>query len=301
MSLLNLCSWFQFCRPRRWTVALLISALLVPVHGWAHDDLHDLIERVSKQIHADGPRVDLLLLRANYYRLHRNFPAALEDLALAEALNPKSSEVHYQRANLFLDQERYQDCIASIAACLKIQPDYGGVYRVRARAYRKLGDYDRAEREYFRAIKARPDPEVYWARGECLRALGKIDEEVRNYEEGVKRLGNPISLVERLVDALVAARRLKQALQRVDAILKKHPQLDAWRMRRAEILEKAGDSNAAAEEYRRIVKRIDGLPSLIRAREFFGNLRRQAFAAATRLNDAASRPASAPFTLQEEE
>lgn len=284
------------CR-RRWrSGALLIGMLVACASGWSHGNLHDLIEQVTEQIREDGSRVDLLLLRAKYYRLHGNFPAALNDLARAEALEPDSANVHCQRARVYLDQGRYQDCITSIASCLKLQPDFGGAFRVRAQAYRKMGRFDRAEQDFSRAIRARPEPDVYRARGECLLVLGNLDEAVRNYEDGLKRLGNPISLLAYLVDALVAARRHEEALARVDALLKRHPQLDAWRMRRAEILEKAGRPKEAAAEYRRLVKRIDERPPRIRARTTLRNLRRQASAAASRLHEAASQPASAPVT-----
>jgi tetratricopeptide (TPR) repeat protein len=76
-------------------------------------------------------------------------------------------------------------------------------------------------------------PDAHMRVGNFYRLLGKLDEALQQYEEGLRAGGSDKSAYEKsIVGVLIAQRKLPEASQRLSAILKEHPDdMDAKRIR----------------------------------------------------------------------
>lgn len=83
-------------------------------------------------------------------------PRALEDLQAATALDPNMLQAFYIKGAVLFDLKRYQDAVAALDRALIIYPNYDYALRMRAKAYRALGQTDSAVRDLQQAVAESP-------------------------------------------------------------------------------------------------------------------------------------------------
>jgi tetratricopeptide (TPR) repeat protein len=195
--------------------------------------------------------------------------------------------VDYHLARLRLDAGKPAEAETLLGQVLVRTPDHAPSLVERARAREALGRHLEAAADWERAIAVdtRIGPEHYLGLAAALVAAGP-DHRARAIErldQGLARLGEPVSLALRAIELEIDAGRTDAAVARIEKIAARSARKEPWLVRRAEILEQAGRSAEARQSYAEALQAIDALPPFRRTTPAVGRLREQALAAVARL------------------
>jgi tetratricopeptide (TPR) repeat protein len=172
---------------RKFTVLLAIGGLLLALSAG----------RASAQIDAarEAQRRGAELQRQGDLR------GALREFSRAVRLAPDSALAWYNRG---LVRRALQDCRAAVRDfdhALELQADFFNALYQRGNCRQTLGDYARAADDYTRAIAVpgRIDGRflAYFARGDALRRLGRLDEAYADYVHAGELRGDTAALRSR--------------------------------------------------------------------------------------------------------
>ncbi len=246
-------------------LALMPAPVLLPGAS-AHGELGDRIARVTRRIAEDPGDAVLYLRRGGLHALHRDWAAAEADYRRAAELAPGPGAADLALGTMFLEADRPGEALHALDRFLVVQPAHAGGLAARARALRRLGRPLDAAADYTSAIEAqpagpKPPPELYLERADALAAAGDdwIDEALCGLDEGLARLGHPVSLELRAIELEVGAGRFDEALRRIDRAGAGSERRETWLARRAEVLERAGRGAEARREYELALLALDRL------------------------------------------
>lgn len=244
----------------------------------AHGDLDLRIATLTRQIEREPRNAGLHLLRADTLRCHREFPAALAEVAAAEKLQAGQPAADWQRARIWFDAEQFPRAVNAATACLNRTPAHPDALILRARSRARLGQPAGAVQDFSAALAlaTTPLPEIYLERAECQAALGRLDDAVRGLDEGLMRLGRSPSLA---IPALEYDRRrgnFPAALARLEAARAFHDPVSFLAVR-GEIFLEAGQWAEAARDFQTALAAVETFSSTRResppVRELFNRLR----------------------------
>jgi tetratricopeptide (TPR) repeat protein len=251
----------------RLTSATLLAVALCwgsPLPGFAHGSFHERIERANRDVEAEPDAPGPYLRRAEIYRHHGNFAAALADLDRAAALDPGGHEVDYFRGHVYLDSGHPEDAAAALGGFLEHEPRNPAALEGRARALASLGRHLEAASAYSRAIANRPVaiPATYLARAEALASAGDehLPEALRGLDAGLATLGPVMTLQRAAIDLEIRRGDLDAALARLEGAAAAAPRQETWLARRGEILERAGRLDEARETFELARRELERLP-----------------------------------------
>jgi tetratricopeptide (TPR) repeat protein len=256
----------------------------------AHPEIDQQIADASVQIEADPRNAQLYIRRGELHRIHRQWRAAEKDYRFARKLQPDLAVVDYFIGNLRLEMDRPRQAKKRLDRFLEQQPDHAKARIARARAWVSLGRPLEAAADYSRAIDAygadqRPDPAHYLGRARALVDAGSehVDEAVRGLDEGLERLGRPVTLQLYAIELEAGRGRHDAALARLDQIASQADRKETWLVRRGEILESAGRDDEARDAYAAALEAIASLPATRRGNRAMHRLHAQAEASLERL------------------
>jgi tetratricopeptide (TPR) repeat protein len=188
----------------------------------------------------------------------------MQDYARAEELKADAGLVHLGRGKLLLVTGDAKKACAELDAVIEKTPTHVDALATRARARATMGDHQGAVSDYSAVINAaaRPEPEHYIERAALLVAANppRLEEALRGLNQGIIRLGSPITLVLAAFDIEVKSRQFDAALARINraAVGVKRP--EQWHVRRAEVLELAGRHPEAVLAWTQALAAVESLP-----------------------------------------
>ncbi len=222
----------------------------------AHGDVHQQIHELSQRIRAQPQDAALLLRRAELHRLHRQFEPAAADLQRALAMGAAPTPWRLATARLALDR-------GEAAAALQVLNGHlqdsardvaldSAALALRACAHERLQQHrpamlDHAARvQALSASGAGADVDAYLAWAEAAERAQDSSTALAAIAAGEQRLG-PLRVLQLwAIEHLVRQGQWAPALQRLDEVIQASPRQEQWQLRRAEILQSAGDAPAAA-------------------------------------------------------
>ena len=206
---------------------LLLVLVLLPALR-AHGELDRRIAALDRLIAGHPRDAHLYLQRGELHRLHRDFARASADYATARRLAPELRAVDLCRARLQRDLGNLRGAERITRAFLAELLEAGERYREAADAW---------DRAIATAPRVGPDPYLRRAR---LRARSGGEGRIRalaGLEEGLKRLGGPISLELEALRLEREAGLTKAALLRIERLSRGGSR---WLLEKAEVLASAG-------------------------------------------------------------
>ena len=255
-----------------WLAILLLSgALLLPVQASAHADLLQQIRLLDGQISSRSENPTLYLKRANLYRLHGDWEAALANVAKTRLLASAHAETDYDEARIWLDRGDPAKAKALLDSYLRHRPGDSNALVLRARAHMALGHDVRAADDYDQAIarmKA-PLPDIFLERARHLRDRlpAETARLLRGLDAGLTRLGPSAPLISLAVEVEVARGLPLAAIPWLDRLPAKLRSLPKWQARRGDLLMQAGRAEAARRIYAEALTTIERLPPAKRNRQ----------------------------------
>jgi tetratricopeptide (TPR) repeat protein len=246
------------------TAALACLALLAPLPGHGHADLLLLVEELSKDIEKDPKNAELYMRRGELYRSHMDFDQASADYDAAQRLNPAFDAVDLARGRLHLEAGWPLSAKAWLDRYLVKFPKDPGALTARAQALTRLQLRLEASRDYTMAIALSPDPgpELFIERAQALSNEGPeyIAEALHALDEGVKRLGQLVTLQLLAIDLELKQKNFDGALSRLDKVAEKSPRKESWLVRRGEILIQADRLEEAKKAFQSALAALESLP-----------------------------------------
>lgn len=243
------------------TLALFSSAVVL-----AHPGIDEQIVDVSLQITKTPNDASLFIKRGELHRIHREWNLAARDFNSATRIEPQRAVTDFHIARLWLDRGKPRKALRHVDRYLQKKPKGVVGHIVRGQALATLGHHRGAADAYTRAIdgvvEGRPRPDDYLERARALQAAGPRyrDEAIRGLDEGIERLGAPITLLRLAIELELEADRFDAALARLDRIASGATRKERWLTEQADILVIANRPSEALSTYRAALIAIEGLP-----------------------------------------
>lgn len=240
----------------------LLPALLCPVVGYAHGDLHPRIQALTKEIAASPTNATLYFERGELHRVHREWTNAVADYDKALQLNPGMKMIEFCRGRMWLEAEQPKRALPHLNRYLSSVTNDSNAFATRARVHSQVGDKRTAANDFTRAIALAPvgNPELYIERADALRAIGAIEDAVRGLDEGIARMGSLVTLQLQAIEMDCELKRYDSALKRVDRVMERLQRKESWLVRRAEILKLAGRPKESRAAYEAALAALEKLP-----------------------------------------
>ncbi|MDB6027317.1 MAG: uncharacterized protein JWM68_3540 [Verrucomicrobiales bacterium] len=238
-----------------------VFGLLFPKASVAHGDVHQQILVLTEKMQASTNRAELLLRRAELYRMDEDYLSALADCSAVARMDPTNSLVHFVRGRILFDKKKFSAAKAELDRFLETYPQHSEALLIRARSWRSLGETTEADKDYTMAINAAaaPEPDWYYEYAQMLQAGGQGTAALAVVDNGCKRTG-AVSLELFAVDLAVELKDFDNALHRLDKFCSQSQRKEKWFVRRGEVLEKAGRPAEACESYKQAEQAWVALP-----------------------------------------
>jgi len=251
--------------------ATLVVAALMGLLGvgesLAHPELDRQISDLDQRLDLEGPNAELYIRRAELHRVHREWNAALADLARARETAPEMALIDYFSARVHLERGKLKPARKQIDRFLDRQPQHSAALAIRARISMQRARTAEAVKYYNKAINAsehaRPDPGLYLERARAQEALGPdaIPAAIRGLDEGSAALGHPITLAQYAIELELERGNHKAAIDRIDQLASSAARQEGWHLKRAEIYEDVGRIDDARREYDAALTALERLPA----------------------------------------
>jgi tetratricopeptide (TPR) repeat protein len=130
--------------------------------------------------------VETLYLLAQSYSDQSRPLDALELLVRARKLAPENTDVIFLMARVSMTQDYYEDAIPLLEAGLKIAPQRSDLHSALGESYFMSGKTEKAIEEFKTLIALEPSAHSYSFMGLSYRHLGRFDEALKYFNEGLK-------------------------------------------------------------------------------------------------------------------
>ena len=221
---------------------------------------------LSLQIYTNASDARLFFERGELHRLHSDWPAAKADFDTALVLKPDFFPVELARARLFVDSGQTNQALNAFGIYLNAATNDATARVERARVLSRLGNLDEALKDYAVAIAAaEPQPEYFIERAELFVRRGRVDEAIRGIDEGLRRLGNIVSLQTRACELELSTGNADAAVKRLETICAQSNRPELWLERKGNILREAGRTGEARDAYMASFQAIAKLPLRLQA------------------------------------
>ena len=241
-----------------YTFAILFVALPA---AFAHGDLHDAIDAVSRVIAESPSDAALILRRAELHRLHQNWPAAKADYDQARKLRPDMEIVTFGLAQMRLAQDREKDALKLLDEFLAKRPEHAGGRALRADILEKRGDWRKADADLAAAVASSPEPHYATARALLLERHGRPKAAALCLDEASRARGRVPVLEHHALEIEERAGLTDAALRRLDHLIACEPRPDIWLARQARLFEKAGRAEEARDAWQRAAAAFEKVPA----------------------------------------
>jgi tetratricopeptide (TPR) repeat protein len=184
---------------------------------------------------------------------------ATDELRQALALQPRSDNAHLVLSRIRASKGDWDGAIAEAKAALELRPTYWRNHAQLGDACMRAGRLEEAIAAYRRLVELQPDSaRAYQRLGTVLQAAGRNDEALESYEKA--KAINPTWGTYSNIGTLYYWRgdtaQAIDAYQRAIALAPKNPDLYA---NLGDALQKSGQPERAAENYRRAVQELTAL------------------------------------------
>jgi tetratricopeptide (TPR) repeat protein len=274
-----------------------LCCLVIPYGpACAHREIEEQIQAVDRLL-ADRPGdAKLYLRRGELHRIHRDWPKAEADYNKALELDPELITARFCLGRMNLEAGRPEKARGFLDRYLNARPNDVAANAARGRALARMGEYLEAVEDFSRAIAHSPGdsnmPELYLERARALMAAGPqhLAKALAGLDEGLERLGEPVTLQLYAIDLEVEGRRYDAALRRLDRMASQAARQEPWLMRKGAVLEAAGRREDALKVYRQALNEVESLPQSRRGSKAVQRLENEARAAIERTSGDKTNP-----------
>jgi tetratricopeptide (TPR) repeat protein len=218
--------------------------------------------------------------RGNAYYALREYEKAADDFTRAIALTPRDAFLYRNRSRCYLGTGDYLRMLADYADARRLWPSHRGVdamtwnadgppdgWLSAAQLRRKAGicrecgealyrkrEFDRAVVLFGEALRVLNDPDLYVSRGLCYSRLGKTEEAILDYTEGIRLAPRDARTFFIRGFAFSTAKRYDLAIADCDQAIRIQPDKVEYRDLRAQVYAGKQEYGRARDEYAEIIR-----------------------------------------------
>jgi tetratricopeptide (TPR) repeat protein len=246
---------FLLLRRSFWLIAISTA---ICSRLFAHGDLHEAIDRLSQQILQEPKNYLLYLQRGELQVKHANPKAALADYERAERLEADLPVLRLLRAKAFLALGELEKARENSAAFLKRRPQHREGLLTHAKILARLDDPKGAAVQLGKLIATgNADAEIHLERARLLTLAGEPAEATQTLEAAIKDRGPAPTLLLALIRLHVEQKNFPAAVEWIDKAIRNSGRPELWRLRKGEILEKAGRPREAQKVYEQALRELE--------------------------------------------
>ena len=128
-----------------------------------------------------APNIDMLFFAYDSFKKAEHVEAPGRDIARLSL-----AEHFFFLGNALYEQKKFEDSIKKYSISLELNED-AGAYNNRGNAYVRLGEHERAIKDYDKAIELNPDyAKAYYNRGLAYAEQQKYNEAIKDYNKAIK-------------------------------------------------------------------------------------------------------------------
>lgn len=275
---------------------VLFAAAICHAPAMAHPAIEQQISDLDERIAESPAEAALYLRRGELHRIHREWKLAEADYVKALRLEPELLTAEMCLGKMKLEQGRPKQARESLQRYLEKRPQDTVARVAFARALAQLSRHLEAAAEFDRAIRSvhdgKPKPEYYLERARALAGAGRkhYDAALAGLDEGLARLGQPVTLQNYAIELELERRHYDQALDRLDRMWSGSARRETWLVRRGEILERAGRFDEARAAYGETLTAIEALSARRQSNRAVARLADEARSGLARIADRADAP-----------
>lgn len=153
--------------------------------GYSQEELNEMMKGFSAEL-------DLYSLyhsRAGSYKENLQINEAIKDYEKTITIYPDSlypdSLAFFSLRELYEQEDRLKDAISFYSHVITIYPKIDSLYRERAYFYEKLKQYDKAIKDYSKAIAIEPHGYYFSSRGSAYSALKQYDKAIKDFTKAI--------------------------------------------------------------------------------------------------------------------
>lgn len=245
-------------------IAVLAGALLVlmPAIVCAHPAASESLNELDRRLDGSPCDVELLVKRAEIFGSLGRWEAAEAELDRASQCRTRDDVLVLARARLALEMDRPGAADELLREFIASHPTNATAHLLRGRALRQVGRPLEASEEFARGLElsAVPSPDDYLLYARSLVEAGRGDRALQALDLGVARVGDVPSLHRAAIEIELDRGDAAAALRRVDRLLARGGAGEAWLLRRAEILERAGRTAEARATLEQAARQLAARP-----------------------------------------
>lgn len=246
---------------------LVLVQLCCQLPSSGHGDAHEALNRLTEAMVASPQDAALPFERARLYELHGDFALALADLDRVAKLNPGDQRAVALRARILRLMGKPKEAKALQQAFLESHPQQYQVRFEYCRTLVDLGETEVATKELDALISTaeHPSPDVVAMRLEITEAIQENGPALALawLNEFLAKHSLPV-FQDAALRLEIHLGKTADALRRLDELVSTAPRPEALLLRKAELLQSTGQTNAAAAAARQAQQAISRLPDAVR-------------------------------------
>ncbi len=154
-----------------------------------------------------------------------DLPLAVRRIEQALALAPDQATVHFQRANLYLDNKAYSKARQGYEKCTVLKPDFSDGWARLAFVCETVGDRPAAERALAEGLRNCPNsPGLHLQKARWLVRDKRAEDAIPEFRESIRLRPNEADAYLGLATALIGLGRSEEGLAAVDQALVAEPE-----------------------------------------------------------------------------
>lgn len=175
---------------------------------------------------ADPTNLDFLGDLGAFHTMHGNHEAAIECLRRVVAQAPDYAQAWYNLAMAFYGAQRFSEAVSALESAVSAAPDFAGAYCNLGRILMELGQLKKAEEAYRKAITVQPYlAEAHYGLGEVLGEQERADLACEALREAYRLDEHNPKIILRFAQALALTGRTGQAIELLQGVAERHPQV----------------------------------------------------------------------------
>jgi tetratricopeptide (TPR) repeat protein len=236
-------------------VALLLNEAVQYHQAGQLDAAEALYQRVLAR---QRSHVDALHLLGVCRHEKRDFEGALRHLRTALKSRPDQAALHVSIGNTLRELKRPADAILSYQRAVRIDPAFEIASFNLGSALEEAGRHAEARDAYDRVLKLQPTAAALLGRGNCLYALGRVDEALEDFDAALQFDAACVDAHNNRAAALIRRSRYDEALAAVERALALQPQHAGAKQNLCLILNELGRPTEALQAAQRLLAADSG-------------------------------------------